>query len=47
MPSSVNFWVGLDVHKDSITAAVFSNRDPKPLRVDRLPYDLRKIRRYV
>ncbi len=46
MPSSVNFWVGLDVHKDSITAAVFRNRDPEPLRVDRLPYDLRKIRRY-
>jgi len=40
------FWVGLDVHKDSITAAVFRDRDPEPLRVDRLPYDLRKIRRY-
>ena len=48
MPSSsVNFWVGLDVHKDSVTAAVFRNRDPEPLRVDRLPYDLRKIRRYL
>ena len=35
------FWVGLDVHKDSITAAVFRDRDPEPLRVDRLPYDLR------
>jgi transposase len=47
MPSSsVNFWVGLDVHKDSVTAAVFRNRDPEPLRVDRLPYDLRKLRRY-
>ena len=46
MPSSVNFWVGLDVHKDSITAAIFRNRDPEPMRVDRLPYDLRKIRRY-
>jgi transposase len=46
MPSSVNFWVGLDVHKDSVTAAVFRNRDPEPMRVDRLPYDLRKIRRY-
>ena len=46
MPSSVNFWVGLDVHKDSITAAVFRNRDPEPLRVDRLLNDLRKIRRY-
>ena len=46
MPSSVNFWVGLDVHKDSVTAAVFRNRDPEPLRVDRLPYDLHRIRRY-
>ena len=46
MPSSVNFWVGLDVHKDSVTAAVFRNRDPEPMRVDRLHYDLHKIRRY-
>ena len=47
MPSCVNFWVGLDVHKDSITAAVFRNRDPEPIRVDRLSYDLQKVRRYV
>ena len=40
------FWVGLDVHKESVTAAVFRDRDPEPLRVDRLPYDLRKLRRY-
>jgi len=40
------FWVGLDVHKDSVTAAVFRNRDPEPLRVDRLPYELKKIRRW-
>ena len=46
MPSSVNFWVGLDVHKDFVTAAVFRNRDVEPLRVDRLPYDVRKLRRY-
>jgi hypothetical protein len=46
MPSSVNFWVGLDVHKESITAAVFRNRDPEPIRVDRLLYDLHKLRRY-
>lgn len=46
LSSCVNFWVGLDVHKDSVTAAVFPNRDPEPMRVDRLPYDLRKIRRY-
>ena len=40
------FTVGLDVHKDSVTAAVFRDRDPEVLRVDRLPYDLKKIRRY-
>jgi transposase len=46
MSSSINFWVGLDVHKDSLTAAVFRNRDPEPRSVDRLPNDLHKIRRY-
>lgn len=46
MPSSANFWIGLDVHKDSVTTAVFRNRDPEPLHVDRMPYDLRKLRRY-
>ena len=46
MPSSLNLWVGLDVHKDTVTAAVFRNRDPEPLHLDRLPYDLGKIRRY-
>lgn len=39
-------YVGLDVHKDSVTAAVFRGLDPEPLRVDRLPYDLKKLRRY-
>jgi hypothetical protein len=40
------FWVGLDVHKDSVTAAVFQDRDPQPLRVDRLPNDHGKLRRW-
>ena len=40
------FWVGLDVHKDSVTAAVFRNRDPEPMRVDRLPNEHKRIRRY-
>ncbi len=44
--STPNFFVGLDVHKDSVTAAVFRNRDPEPMRVDRLPNDHRKLRRY-
>lgn len=40
------FWVGLDVHKESVTAAVFRNRDAEPMRVDRLPNDPKRIRRY-
>ena len=46
MPSSVNFCVGMGVHKDSITVAIFRNRAAEPMRVDRLGYDLRKLRRY-
>lgn len=44
--SSTTFYVGLDVHKDSVTSAVFRNRDPEPLQVDRLPNDHKKLRRY-
>lgn len=44
--STAMFSVGLDVHKDSVTIAVFRDREPEPLRVDRLPYDHKKIRRY-
>jgi transposase len=40
------FSVGLDVHKDSVTIAVLRNRDPEPMRVDRLPNDHKKLRRY-
>jgi len=40
------FWVGLDVHKDSVTCAVFRDQEPEPMRVDRLPNDHRKLRRY-
>ena len=43
---SVIFWVGLHVHKESITAAVFQGRDPEPLRVDRIPNAPKRIRRY-
>lgn len=39
------FFVGLDVHKDSATAAVSRKRDIEPRRVDRLPNDLKRIRR--
>ena len=44
--SSTMYFVGLDVHKDSITAAVFRNRDAEPMRVDRLNNDNRSVRRY-
>jgi transposase len=40
------FSVGLDVHKDSVTIAVFRNRDAEPMRVDRLANDHKKLHRY-
>lgn len=40
------FWVGRDVHKDSLTAAVLRNRAAEPMQVDRLPNDHKRIRRY-
>lgn len=44
--STPMFSVGLDVHKDSVTIAVFRGRDREPMRVDRLPNDDKKLRRY-
>lgn len=41
-----NLFLGLDVHKDSVTAAVFVDHAPEPEWVDRLPNDLHKLRRY-
>ena len=41
----VIFWVRLDMHKDSITAAVLRGYDPDPLRIDRLSNDPKYIRR--
>ena len=38
--------LGMDVHKDSITVAVLPDDAPAPTRVDRLPNDLGKLRRY-
>ena len=37
-------WVGMDVHQDSITAAVLFGNDSEP-RVERLPGDLNAVRR--
>ena len=38
--------LGLDVHKESITVAVLPAGAPAPTRLDRLPNDLVKVRRY-
>lgn len=40
-------YLGLDVHKDSITLAVLPADAPVPTRVDRLPNDLPKLKRYL
>jgi hypothetical protein len=37
-------YLGLDVHKDSITIAVLPAGAPAPTRVERLPNDLAKLR---
>lgn len=37
-------WVGMDVHQDSITAAILFGDDPEP-RIERLPGDLNAVRR--
>jgi transposase len=39
-------YVGLDVHKDSITAAVFGAAGTEPLRLEKLPNDTLRIRRH-
>ncbi|MDZ7632083.1 MAG: hypothetical protein U5K74_12260 [Gemmatimonadaceae bacterium] len=44
-PSTI--FVGLDVHKESVTLAVLPADAPAPVRVDKLPYDLKKLRRYL
>lgn len=38
--------LGMDVHKESITLAVLPEHAAAPTRVDRLPNDLAKLRRY-
>ena len=40
-------YLGMDVHKDSITIAVLPAGAPTPTRVDRLPYDVAKLKRYL
>src|SRR5260370_7144807 len=38
-------YLGLDVHKESVTIAVLPADAPVPTRVEQLPYDLRKLQR--
>lgn len=38
-------YLGLDVHKESITIAVLPSEAATPTRLERLPYDLRKLHR--
>ena len=40
-------YLGLDVHKDSITSAVLPAAAPAPTSVDRLTSDLAKLKRYL
>ena len=40
-------FLGLDVHRDSVTVAVLPEAGTTPLRVDRLPNDPKRLQRYV
>lgn len=46
MASCSMIYLGLDVHKEAITIAVLPADAPTPTRVERLPNDLAKLRRY-
>jgi hypothetical protein len=39
-------YLGLDVHKESVTIAVLPADAPAPIRLERLPYDLKKLHRF-
>jgi len=44
---SSTIYLGMDVHKDSITIAVLPSTAPTPSRVERLPNDLAKLQRFI
>ena len=46
MSSAATIYLGLDVHKDSVTIAVLPSGAVAPTRVDKLPNDLTKLRRF-
>ena len=41
------FFLGMDVHKDSLTIAVLPDGAKTPERLDRLPNDLAKLKRFL
>jgi transposase len=45
--TSSTIYLGMDVHKDSITIAVLPSTAPTPSRVERLPNDLPKLQRFI
>ncbi len=47
MSSSAIIYLGMDVHKDSITIAVLPESAKAPTRLDRLPNDLVKLKRWL
>ena len=47
IPTLPTIYLGLDVHKDSITIAVLPAGAPSPTRVDKLPNDPARLRRYL
>jgi transposase len=46
MSSAATIYLGLDVHKESVTIAVLPSGALAPTRVEKLPNDLAKIRRF-
>ncbi|MBA4072157.1 MAG: hypothetical protein C0497_10030 [Gemmatimonas sp.] len=46
MSSAATIYLGLDGHKDSVTIAVLPSGALAPTRVDKLPNDLAKLRRF-
>lgn len=40
-------YLGMDVHKESVTIAVLPGDAAAPTRVDRLPNDLAKLKRFI
>jgi transposase len=45
--SSSMVWIGMDVHKDTVMAAVFVDKAHEPEIVQQLPNDTRKLKRFI